>query len=160
MEKEQVLFQNVTPADFDHLQTDLMAFGYSVFQTSVDTFNALVMNVHAHYNRNQNTLLLSVDYHKDYKTSMEALKADLLKIGGKEDVSDKLQAKPVETPIDRKTGQPEPPPKPLTVEEQQAVNDADPLKPIEAELPPEPPPEKKEEHQSKKVEVQESSKKK
>lgn len=139
MEKDQVLFQNVTPADFENFQVLLSSEEYSVFRTSIDTFNMLVLNMHAAYNRNQNTLTLTFDYQKDYEAAKDQLKKDVLAISGKEDVSGQLQSKPVETEFNQQTGQvvePEPPP---TQEEQQVKNDKDPLAPIQRDVKPVPP---------------------
>lgn len=172
MEKKQVLFQNVTPADFENLKADLTSAEYSVFPTSVDAFNALVVNAHAYYNRNQNTLAITVDYNPHYESVAEDVVTEVVKVTGKPDVSEKLQAKPVETVFDRQTGLVVPPPPVLTQEEQQVKNDADPIAPIERDVKPvpavsvvdtpaSPQPEKKEEAQPKKDEKpQESSKKK
>jgi len=115
MVEHKTLYQNVTAADFDNLQSDLTAEHFQVTPTSVDSFTAIMggglLFIKGLYHRNQQTLELDsagsdwfyVDLHHP-GLEKKFLEKNLNRVAKKDNVSGDVQPKPVETPVDRKTG--------------------------------------------------------
>lgn len=118
MQTQQVVTQNVTAAEYEMLKTDLASEHFSVVNSGVDSFSAVLAGglvmLKAVYNRNQQTLTIDGQF-SEWHPGMDKdfIKEQILRVHKKEDATDKIQSTPVMTPRDKHTGLPTTPKLPV-----------------------------------------------
>jgi hypothetical protein len=106
MEEKKEVFQNVTAADYANLLGDLAAEDLAIKTTSVDSFEAPVSTLKGFYNRNQQTLTLTLSLSEWQAGLATRFQEEMERVTDKGAVTGEVQSIPVMTPIDRQTGKP------------------------------------------------------
>ena len=104
MKNVQVVVNTVNPSQFAAYAAQFRAEGFTVPVATIDSLTALLpgLTVKANYNRNQQVVAATVTY-SEWLAGMtdDFLKTNVLRVLGKPDMTGKIQATPVMTPIDK-----------------------------------------------------------
>lgn len=103
MQTTSVTVQSVNPHQFEEYLAKFRNQGFAVTSTGIDTFSALGLKIDVSYSRNQQVVSAVVSYFGKTDLPEQDFRELVLKILDREDATDQVQAKPVMTPLDRKT---------------------------------------------------------
>lgn len=104
VKNKAVTVSNMNPVEYEEVQINLVKEGFNVQSPDIDSFYAGngAVTLSGHYNRNQHTLTVDSEHSLWHPGLNENfVKDQILRVVGKEDATDKVQATPVMTPIDK-----------------------------------------------------------